>query len=408
MKVVIIGAGPAGVTVAETLRNFDKKVEIDMISTEPHPPYSPPAMLESFISGQELYFWKGEDFGDRLGVNCISGAVVKEVMPQNNAIALADNRTLNYDTLVLATGARLHSPLEGQDKQGIYNLKSLSSTSDIFNRVQQGKAKSVLIVGAGFIGVEVGVVLAGMGLEVKQLVRSRVLRLNVDPEISGIVQEIMQDRGVNVINGTEADAEAFVGNGRAEGVRTKSGTVHKADIIVAASGLRPNIEFLLESDIKTESAGILVDAYLRTNISNIYAAGDVVVTPNRITTEKMVHGNLPNAVAQGKVVAQNILGWDTPYEGADTMNSIKHLGIKMMVVGQWQGAEELVARGDRSVRKIYLNDNRIVGFCLVGNVSSAGIYRTMMNRKDDVSAIKDRLLQSGFGMGYITDFDEKL
>ena len=271
MKVVIIGAGPAGVTVAETLRYYDKKVEIHMISAEPHPPYSPPAMLESVTSGQKLHFWKGEDFGDRLGVNCISGTAVKEVMPQNNAITLADNQTLNYDTLVLATGARLHSPLEGQDKQGIYNLKSLSSTSDIFNRVQQKKAKSVLIVGAGFIGVEVGVVLADMGLEVKQLVRSRVLRLNVDPEISGIVQEIIQDRGVNVINGTEADAEAFVGNGRAEGVRTKSGTVHKADITVAASGLRPNIEVLLESDIKTESAGIPVDAYLRTNISNIYA-----------------------------------------------------------------------------------------------------------------------------------------
>jgi NAD(P)H-nitrite reductase large subunit len=269
--------------------------------------------------------------------------------------------------------------------------------------VHQGKTKSVLIVGAGFIGVEVGVVLAGMGLEVKQLVRSRVLRLNVDPEISGIVQGIMQDRGVNVINGAEADAEAFVGNGRAEGVRTKSGTVHKADIIVVASGLRPNIEFLLDSTIKTESAGIPVDAYLRTNISNIYAAGDVVVTPNRITKDQIAHGNLPNAVEQGRIVAQNILGWNTPYEGADKMNSIKHLGIKVMVVGQCQGDKELVARSNRSIRKIYLKDNRIIGFCFVGDVRSAGIYRTMMNRKDDVSAFEDRLMQPGFGMGYISD-----
>ncbi|MFC1925335.1 NAD(P)/FAD-dependent oxidoreductase [Chloroflexota bacterium] len=402
MKVVIIGAGPAGVTVAETLRYYDTQIEIVMVSAEPYAPYSPPAMLASFTGGQELHFWKGEDFADRLGIDYRSGTEVQAVIPKDNNVRLSDNQALTYDILVLTTGARLYSPIEGQDKPGIYNLKSLSSVSEIFDKVHKKKAKNAIIVGAGFIGVETGVVLADMGFNVTQLVRSRVLRLNVDTEISGIIQGVMQARGVNVINGAEADAEAFVGNGRAEGVRTKSGIVHGADIIIAASGIKPNTEFLLDSPLKVESMGIPVDAYLRTNIPNIYAAGDVAVTPNRVTMEQMVHGNFPNAVAQGKTVAQNILGWDTFYDGSDAMNSLKHLGTGVMVVGQCQGEEELVVRGDNTIRKIYLKDNRIIGFCLVGDVRSAGIYRILMNRGDQISAFKDRLLLPGFGMGYIS------
>lgn len=404
MKVVIAGAGPAGITVAETLRHYDKKVEIDMISAEPYPPYSPPAMLESFITGQNMHFWKGEDITDCLGINYVSGKEVQLISPKSNTIKLNDNLTLNYDVLVLAAGARLHSPIEGSDSPGIYNLKSLSSTSEIFDKVHQRKAKSALIVGAGFIGVEIGVVLADAGLEVKQLVRSRVLRLSVDPEVSGIVQNMMQDRGVNVINGTEADAEAFVGNGRAEGVRTKSGTIYKADIIIAASGIKPNIEFLADSKVETDSRGILVNKNLRTNINNIYAAGDIAVTANQVTGKKAVHGNFPNAIAQGKIVAQNILGQNIAYDGSDTMNSLKHLGIKMIVAGQGNGEEELITRNDQSIRKVYLKDNRIIGFCLVGDVRSAGIYRTLMNRRDNVSTFKDKLMQPGFGMGYVINY----
>ena len=401
MKVVIVGAGPAGVTVAETLRYYDRQVEITMISAEPYPPYAPPAMLEHFTTGREVHFWKGKDFADCLGIDYRLGIAAQAILPQDNTITCSDGQRLDYDVLVLSPGAQLHSPLTGQDKRGIYNLKSLSATHELFERIRRGEARTALIVGAGFIGIEVGVVLADMGLEVTQLVRSRVLRQRVDPQISDVLQGMMKERGVRIINDAEADAEAFVGDDHAEGICAKSGTVHRADIIIAATGLKPNIEFLEGSTVQIERTGIPVNEHLRTNISNIYAAGDVAITPNRITSERLVHGNFPNAVVQGKTVAQNILGWDTPYEGADAMNSLKHFGIKVMAVGEWQEEEMAIAKNG-TLRKLYFRDNRIVGFCLVGDVHAAGIYRTLMNRKDDVSEFKDQLLQPGFGTGYIS------
>jgi NAD(P)H-nitrite reductase large subunit len=125
-----------------------------------------------------------------------------------------------------------------------------------------------------------------------------------------------------------------------------------------------------------------------------------VEVPNRVTGKRDVHGNFPNAVAQGLVAAYNIMGWDVTYEGADTMNSLKHLGVPIIVAGSMGGEEIRVQQGD-NIRKIYLQNNRITGFRLMGDISSAGIYRTLMNRKTNVGHFLDRLLEPGFGMGYI-------
>ena len=399
MRVVIIGAGPAGVTVAETLRQHDRSAEILMISSEPFPPYSPPAMLEYFTTGREVHFWKGRDFPQLLRIDYRPGTKVAAVLPDQRVIRLASRELLPYDRLVLASGARLYAPLKGEDKPGIYNFKSLSAAEELMGKVRDGRARSVLIVGAGFVGVEIGLLLAGMGLEVTQLVRSRVMRGMLDAETSQIVLDTMEKRGIRVLQGADMDATAFVGEPRAEAVQTKSGDILRADVIVAATGLKPNIDYVVGSGIKTDW-GVLVDDHLRTNLPEISAAGDVAETSDRITGQRYVHGNFPNAVAQGQVLAYNLLGWDSSYEGADSMNSLKHLGMPLIAVGQMEGEELRVRRGDH-LRKLYLQDNRIIGFRLFGDISSAGIYRTLMNKRVNVADFKHRLLQPGFGMGFV-------
>ena len=399
MRVVIIGAGPAGVTVAETLRQHDKTAEILMISSEPYPPYSPPAMLEYFTTGRDVHFWKGKDFPKVLNIDYLSGTKVEAIAPDKRGLRLAGGEFVSYDRLVLATGARLYAPLKGEDKPGIYNFKSLSAAEELMAKVRDGRARSALIVGAGFIGVEIGLLLADMGLKVTQLVRSRVMRTMLDAETSQIVQQVMEKRGIRVLQGADADATAFVGEPRAEAVQTKSGDVLRADLVVAATGLKPNIDYLDGSGIKTDW-GVLVDDHLRTNLPDISAAGDVAETADRMTGWRYVHGNFPNAVAQGQVVARNLLGWDVCYEGSDSMNSMKHLGLPLIAVGQMEGEELRVRRG-HNLRKLYLQDNRIIGFRLYGNVSGAGIYRTLMNKRVDVAAFKHRLLEPGFGMGFV-------
>ena len=399
MKVVIIGAGPAGVTVAERLRQHDKTAEIMMISSEPYPPYSPPAMLEYFTSGRDVHFWKGKDFAMVLNIDYRSGTKVEAIAPDKRGVRLAGGESVSYDRLVLASGARLYAPLKGEDRPGIYNFKSLSAAEELMAKVRDGRARSSLIVGAGFIGVEIGLLLADMGLKVTQLVRSRVMRTMLDAETSQIVQQVMEKRGIRVLQGADADAVAFVGEPRAEAVQTRSGDVLRADLVVAATGLKPNIDNLDGCGIKTDW-GVLVDDHLCTNLPEISAAGDIALTVDRITGERGIHGNFPNAVAQGQVVAYNLLGWDVSYEGADSMNSLKHLGLPLIALGQMEGEELRVKHGD-SVRKLYLQNNCIVGFRLFGDVSSAGIYRTLMNKRVHVAAFKHRLLEPGFGMGFV-------
>jgi nitrite reductase (NADH) large subunit len=399
MRVVIVGAGPAGVTVAETLRQHNRMCEIVMLTDEPYPPYSPPAMAEYFLTGRKVHLWRGEDFPERMVVDYRPKTRVVALMPGDRVLRLQNGELLAYDRLVIASGGRLYAPLEGADKPGVFNFKSLSSAEELLRLVRGGQARTALIVGAGFIGVEIGLLLADLGVAVTQLVRSRVMRSMLDAETAGLVLDMMQDRGIQVRQGDDADAIAFLGDERAVGVQMRSGVVLTADLMVAATGLRPNIEWLAGSGIES-GWGVLVDDHLRTNFPEVYAVGDVAETRDRITGERYVHAIFPNAVAQGKITAYNLLGWDMAYEGADNMNSLKHLGLPIMAVGQMEG-EELRLRRNGILRKIYLQDDRIVGFRLVGDVRSAGLYLGLMNRREPVAAMRQRLLEPGFGMGFM-------
>jgi NAD(P)H-nitrite reductase large subunit len=402
MRVVIIGAGPAGVTAAETLRHEGGRLsggtpEIVMLTDEPYPPYSPPAMVAYFETGEPVHLWQGDDFAERLDIDYRPGTRVVGVDPEGRTVQLEGGEELGYSLLLIATGGRLYAPVDGSDKPGVYNFKSLTAAEELLSRVKKGEARTALIVGAGFVGVEIGLLLADMGLDVTQLVRSRVMRSMLDPDTSDLVLQMILDRGVKVVRGADADAGAFLGEPRATAVEMRSGAERSADLLVAATGLRPNIEFLVDSNIEM-GWGVIVDDRMRTNYPEIYAAGDVAETWDRVTGERYVHAIFPNAVEQGRIAALNMLGYDMTYEGAENMNSLKHLGLPVMAVGQIEG-EELGVRRDGVLRKIWLREGRIVGFRLAGDISGAGIYRSLMDRQVDVSAYKARLLEPGFGMG---------
>ena len=399
MRIVVVGAGPAGVTVAETVRQYDEQAEIVLLSSEPFAPYAPPAIVDYFLTGQETHLWKGTDFPERLALEWRPATRVNEVRPEIKQIVTEAGDAIGYDKLVIASGSRLYAPVEGGDKPGIYNFKSLTAAQELLNKVKAKEAKSALIVGAGFIGVEIALLLAQMGLEVTQIeALDRVMPRMLDPETAEIALGVLQERGVDVQLNTEATA--FLGEEQVEAVELESGETLTADLIIAATGVKPNIEFLEGSGVKA-NWGVIVDDYLLTNIPDVYAAGDVAEAKDRITGERYVHAIFPNAVAQGQVAAYNVLGFDMPYEGADSMNSLKHLGLPILAVGAMEGDEVLRVRRGEELRKVYIKDDQIVGFRLAGDVSAGGILRSLMIRRSNVGPIKDRLLEPNFGVGYL-------
>jgi len=400
MRILILGAGPAGISVAEHLRalqpDADQQADITMISAEPFPPYSPPAMADHFLHGRgAALYWKGTDICERLQVDYRAGTAVREVDPTAKRVMLADDMALAFDELVIATGSRLYAPIDGYDLPGVYNFKSLTAAQELIAHARDGEVKSAVVVGAGFIGVEVALLLADLGLDVTMVEQQdRVMPGMLDAETAEIVGHALAERGVRVRIG--AQAAAFAGNGRADALVLEPGEVVKGDAYVAATGVKPNLEFLAGAGLDT-GWGLRVDDGLCTNIPCIRAAGDAVETRDRMTGERFVHAIFPNAVAQARIVAERLLGYDTRYEGAESMNSLRHLGIPVIAVGSQTGETELKIRTGRNLRKINLTEGRIVGFRLAGNIRGAGVYRSLMLRRVDVSRYGDDLLEPGFG-----------
>lgn len=402
MRAVVIGTGPAGITAAETLRRLDPSGTVVALSAENSPPYSPPAMADHFLTGRDgPLYWKGRDVAGRLGIDERRGAPVDAIDTDSHEVVLGDGTRIGYEGLVIASGSRLYAPLAGAELPGVLDFKSLRSATELVGRVRRGEVASALIVGNGFIGVELSLLLADLGVDVSIIGRRNwVMPRVLDPMASKLAESALIARGVTLRLGTEASA--IVGNPSANAVQLVDGTVLRADLVVAATGVKPHTEFLGGSGLVAEW-GVHVDEYLATSVPGISAAGDVAEAIDRFTGERYVHAIFPNAVAQAPLAAANLLGANLRYDGAEAMNSLKHLGIPIVSIGTIDAPDEVLRWEDGThLRAVYLRDDRIVGAQLVGDLGAAGVYHSLMLRRQPVDRFGPRLVEPGFGMADVT------
>ncbi len=396
MRAVVIGTGPAGITAAETLRREDPTGSVVALSTDPHAPYSPASMADHFLTGRdETLYWKGEDVAQRLGIEERRETVVVGVDVDNDEVVLRDGNRIPYEGLVIASGSRLHAPLEGADLPGVLDFKSLRMAEELVGRVHRGEAHTALIVGNGFIGVELSLLLADLGVDVTIIGRRPwVMPRVLEPAISALAEEGLINRGVKLRLGVEASA--FVGAPSVNAVRLADGQLLDADLIIAATGVKPHVEYLIDSPITTDW-GVWVDDRLSTSVPGIVAAGDVAETADWLSGKRFVHAIFPNAVTQGRIAASNLLGADLTYEGAESMNSLKHLGIPIVAMGTTEDPDDVLHWVSESARRsVYLRNGKIIGAQLAGDIRAAGVYRSLMLRRADVTSFGRGLVEPAF------------
>ena len=399
MEVAIIGMGPAGVNVVKTLRNNGFDDNITMFSAEKIPPYSPPSLGEYLITGnEEVLFWEGKDFCEKYYVNCKPGEKIAQIMPEEKELKTENNEIIKFDYLVIATGTSLYAPVKGSDKKGITDFKTFVGTDKIKRMAQEGGEKTAIIVGGGFIGVEIALSLAKIGIKSSVLNRRGwIMPRLIDTETAEYVENELRSQGIDVMLNTEGNE--FIGEKFVEGLLTTDGKKLKADIYITATGVKPSIDLIKNTDIEYDT-GIIVNDYLQTKYPYIYACGDVAETVELVSGERKIHGLFPVAVNHAKTVAYNILGMKRDYEKQVNMNSLKKLSFKLIVVGKLEG-KEIKFKTENVLRKIYIKDDKIMGFVLLGDISNAGVYLSLFTKGVNVSKFKDKLLSKYFYPGIL-------
>ena len=385
MRHVIIGAGPAGVVAAETLRRVDPSSDIIILGDEPEPPYSRmalPYLLAENVGESGTHLRHGDAHFEKLAID-VRRNRVKSVDTGNRLVIASNGAEIAYDRLLIATGAHpIKPPIQGMDSEGVENCWTLADARRILAGAKPGSR--VVLMGAGFIGCIVLEALAARGVELVVVeMADRMLPRMMDETGGAIIARWCESKGITVRTATRV-TEITCGNGRLT-LATEPGDPIEADLVVRATGVSPNIDFLDGADIESDT-GILVDHRLRTTARDVYAAGDVAQGPDFSTGRREVHAIQPTAVEHGRIAALNMAGAETQFRGSLSMNVLNTLGLVSSSFGLWMGTEG----GERSVatdeaRSRYLRlefeEDRIVGALALGLTQHVGVLRGLIQTR---------------------------
>ena len=362
--IVIVGAGQAGVQALDTLRRKGFVGEITLVGEEPWLPYQRPPLSKKFLSGsmeRERLLIRPEAFFAEHKIRVLRERRVMRIDRAGRAIHLDDGVVVKYDRLLLATGSHpRRSSAPGADLGGVHFLRNVADVERIRGEFVRGKR--LVIVGAGYIGLEVAATASEMGLEVTVLEQAeRVLSRVTCPQISSFYQSEHAKHGVRIVCRAQVSEIEGGADGRVRAVSCDDGSSHPAD--VALIGISVNATDALAQEAGLECAnGIVVDQHCRTSDPHIYAAGDCTSHPNIHYGRRVRLESVDNAFEQGTSAALNMLGTPTPHDKLPWFWSDQY-DLKMIIVGLSQGYDEVVMRGSidaRSFSACYLREGELI------------------------------------------------
>jgi 3-phenylpropionate/trans-cinnamate dioxygenase ferredoxin reductase subunit len=361
--ILVVGAGQAAIQAIDTLRRKGFAGQLTLVGDEPWLPYQRPPLSKKFLSGgmeRERLLIRPQAFYQEHHVQTHLGRRAVEIDRADRMVRLDDGTSLRYDSLLLATGAQpRHITAPGADLRGVHVLRNIADVEHI--RRDLASARKLVIVGAGYIGLEVAATARQLGLAVTVLEQAdRVMARVTCCDVSSFYEAEHSKQGVRVICGAQVRAlEDSAGHVRA--VLCEDGSVHEADVVLVGVGVSANDELARAAGLECAN-GIVVDQHCQTSDPHIYAAGDCTSHPNIHYGKRVRLESVDNAFEQGASVALNLIGTPTPHDKVPWFWSDQY-DLKMIIVGLSQGYDEVITRGSpasRSFSACYLRDGELI------------------------------------------------
>lgn len=409
MHHVVIGAGPSGVVAAETIRKLDPSAGVTLIGGEPEPPYSRmaiPYLLIDQIDESGTYLRRDESHFNSNYVE-YKQAQVEHIRRGDNTLELSNGTKMSYDRLLIATGSTpVKPPIPGVDCEGVSHCWTLNDARKIIEKTQEGSR--VVLMGAGFIGCIILEALArrGVDLTVVEMADRMVPRM-MNLETGSLIKQWCESKGVTVLTSTKVESIKQAGTstfakifgskpGHVE-VSLSNGSTIEADLVISATGVRPNIALAQDAELKC-GTGITVDRYMQTSDPSIYASGDCAEGLDFSTDQFMVQAIQPTAADHARVAATNMVkGNRMQTEGTLNMNVLDTMGLISASFGAWEGVEG----GQTAVQKdlanykymeLQFDGDILVGANCLGHTQHIGVLRGLIQSKQDLSSWKARLM----------------
>jgi 3-phenylpropionate/trans-cinnamate dioxygenase ferredoxin reductase component len=382
---LIVGGGMAGALAAQTLREEGFDGKITLLSQEQHAPYERPPLSKDYLQGKadrDSIFVHPEPWYAEHAVELRLGTAVNSLDPASRTITTGTGAQLSYDKLLLATGSKPRRlDLPGADLDGVYYLRNVEDSERI-NR-EFARTKRVVIIGAGWIGLETAAAARAAGLDVTLLVSGDLpLQHVLGPEVAPIFDELHRSNGVDLRYRTTA-AELTGGQGTVTSVMLSDGSKIDADMIIVGIGAVPRTELPAAADLKIDN-GIVVDEHLRTSDPDIFAAGDIAHTYNPRLGRHIRVEHWANARRQGAVAAKAMLGQDA-VDVRPSYFFTDQYDLSMEYTG------DIAPAGyDRVIFRRHADSNQMIVFWLYEQRIQAGMNINIWDVADDI----ERLIKS--------------
>jgi 3-phenylpropionate/trans-cinnamate dioxygenase ferredoxin reductase subunit len=377
MSVVIVGAGQAAAQLVQSLRQGGYKDAIRMIGDEPYAPYQRPPLSKKFLTERppaETLYFRPEKFWTDQGVTVDYGTPVERIDRANSRVEHKGG-SADYGMLFLATGTRARDlPVPGAHLDGVFSLRKIDDVRRL--RGPLDAAKRVVIVGGGYIGLEVAAVARGEGREVAVLeAEERVMKRVTSPVISHFMQDFHRNRGVDIRLG--ARLAAIEGEGKVQQVRLADGAALSGDLVLLAVGARPNDDLAAACGLSCQD-GVVVDEHGRTADPAIYAAGDCTRFPSRRYGRVLRLECVQNAIDQAKAVASEMLGKPQHYDPVPWFWSDQY-ELKLQMAGLSDGYDDAQTVGDVAAARFSVEYRKAGRLIAVDAVNDGRAY--MSGRK---------------------------